>query len=55
MERMLPDHFIRIHRSFIVNSTKISSYSREHVRVGEKELPISRTYKKEVVERLSAV
>ncbi|MEN8203279.1 MAG: LytTR family transcriptional regulator DNA-binding domain-containing protein [Bacteroidota bacterium] len=52
MESILPDHFVRIHRSYIVNTTKISSFSREHVLVGEKELPISRTYKKGVIESL---
>jgi len=49
MENVLPDRFLRIHRSFIVNRSMISSYSREHVMIGEKELPISRTYRKEVV------
>jgi len=52
MESILPDRFIRIHRSFIVNSNKISSFSREFVEIGEKELPISRTYKKEVIDIL---
>jgi len=53
MEEYLPEGFIRIHRSFIVNRSKISTFSREHVVVGGKELPISRSYKKEVVEALS--
>jgi len=52
MERSLPDGFLRIHRSFIVNRSKISSFSREHVLMGEKELPISRSYKQEVVRKL---
>ena len=52
IETVLPNHFLRIHRSFIVNTTKISSFSREYVMIGEKELPISRTYKKVVVTRL---
>jgi len=53
METILPDYFIRIHRSFIVNSAKISTYTREHVQIGEQELPISRTYKKEVIDKLT--
>ena len=52
IEKELPDSFLRIHRSFIVNTTKISSFSRENVVIGEKELPISRTYKKVVVTKL---
>ena len=53
MERELPDGFLRIHRSFIVNQSKISSFSREYVVVGEKELPVSRSYRQEVVGKLN--
>ncbi|MEA3477599.1 MAG: LytTR family DNA-binding domain-containing protein [Bacteroidota bacterium] len=53
MENELPDGFLRIHRSFIVNRSKISSFSREYVMMGEKELPISRTYKQEVIAKLN--
>ena len=53
MERTLPDGFLRIHRSFIVNRDKISSFSREHVMMGEKELPVSRSYKQEVHRKLN--
>jgi len=52
IETLLPDHFQRIHRSFIVNLFLISSFSREFVMVGDKELPISRSYKAEVFTRL---
>lgn len=53
MEKTLPEGFLRIHRSFIVNCSKISSFSREYVVVGEKELPISRSYRQEVVGKLN--
>ncbi len=52
MEKRLPDDFLRIHRSFIVNVSKITSFSREEVVVGETELPVSRTYRNEVISRL---
>jgi DNA-binding LytR/AlgR family response regulator len=55
MESVLPDHFIRIHRSFIVNAHKVSTYSREHVEIGGKELPLSRTYKKDAIDKLGAI
>ena len=55
MEQTLPDGFLRIHRSFIVNRDKISSFSREHVMMGEKELPISRSYKQEVLRKLNSL
>jgi DNA-binding LytR/AlgR family response regulator len=43
----LPGYFIRIHRSYLINKNFIDSYSKDAVIVGGKELPISRTYKKE--------
>jgi len=48
----LPDNFIRIHRSYIVNKTHIDSFTREYVTIAKQELPISRTYKKEALEHL---
>ncbi len=48
----LPENFLRIHRSFIVNSQKIDSFSKTELEVNERRLPISRTYKKEVNKRL---
>lgn len=53
MEKTLPEGFLRIHRSFIVNRSKISSFSREYVVAGEKELPISRSYRQKVVGKLN--
>ncbi len=52
IEQELPEGFIRIHRSFIVNRSKITSFSRENIKLGQLELPISRSYRKEVTERL---
>lgn len=53
MEERLPEGFLRIHRSFIVNRSKISSFSREQLMVGETEIPISRSYRQEVVAALN--
>jgi len=41
--------FIRIHRSFLVAIDKIRSFDAESVFLENKELPISRTYKKSVL------
>ncbi|MEL7003376.1 MAG: LytTR family DNA-binding domain-containing protein [Bacteroidota bacterium] len=50
----LPVEFVRIHRSYIVNSMKIESFTREKVQVKSEILPISRTYKQQVMKKLSA-
>ena len=53
IEAKLPKHqFLRIHRSYIVRLSKIQSFTNEDITVNRKALPISRSYKKEVLKRL---
>lgn len=47
-ENTLPDYFLRVHRSYLVNQKAISSYNREKIRISEIEVPIGRKYRKEV-------
>jgi len=50
IEAKLPSNtFLRIHRSFIVSLHYITSFTNEHVTIKDKSLPISRSYKKEVL------
>jgi DNA-binding LytR/AlgR family response regulator len=44
----LPDIFLRIHRSFIINTEKIKEYSLDEVLVDNTRLNIGRSYRKEV-------
>lgn len=48
----LPSNFKRTHRSFIVNTSKISSYNREFMSLGKIQIPISRTYKTAILRYL---
>ena len=48
----LPGNFLRIHRSFIVNRDKISSFSKEFVTIENTELPVSRKYKTQTFNQL---
>ncbi len=52
-EDTLPDNFMRIHRSFMVNRNFVTAFSYKHVTVNGRELPVSRTYKDETVSKLS--
>jgi len=56
IEARLPKNdFMRIHRSFIVSILKIESFTNEFVEIGRKAIPISRSYKKEVLQRLETI
>lgn len=48
------DNFMRIHRSFLVALDKIDSFSSTEVEIGQRTIPIGRSYKNIVVERLIA-
>jgi len=48
LDNKLGDKYLRIHRSYLINITKIDTYSKEKVILAGKELPISRTYKDNV-------
>lgn len=51
----LPNSFIRIHRSFLVNKQKINRFNANEVEVNGVELNIGRTYKKEVAAALKSI
>jgi len=53
LEEKLPEYFVRIHRSFIVNKRKVTTLSKEILNIGESELPISRTYRKAAWDKLN--
>jgi DNA-binding LytR/AlgR family response regulator len=43
--KFLPwEDFCRIHRGFVVNTTRINTFDNHHVWLGERQLPIGRAY-----------
>ena len=52
-EQSLPETFVRIHRSYIVNLDYITEFSNKSVTIGDEELPISRTYKNTALKFIS--
>jgi DNA-binding LytR/AlgR family response regulator len=51
-EQKLSSNFLRTHRSYIVNSDKITAYTVNDVEIGEIEIPIGISYKKQLLEKL---
>ena len=44
IETLLPDTFIRVHRSFIISIDKISEIERRRIRIGNEMIPIGESY-----------
>lgn len=54
LEKKLPaDCFVRTHKSYIVSVHRISAYNSMKIEVGGAEIPIGRSYKSEVMKRVS--
>jgi DNA-binding LytR/AlgR family response regulator len=51
-EQKLNHHFLRVHRSYIVNTNKITAYTKNDVEIGEIEIPIGNSYKERVLKRI---
>lgn len=52
----LPDqHFLRIHRSYIINISQINEVAKSHVVIAKKAIPISRGLRDELMKRLQTI
>jgi two-component system, LytTR family, response regulator len=54
IEKLLTPNFLRIHRSYLINSDKVTAYSAEEIYIGKVQLPIGLNYKKLVENFLKA-
>ncbi|MEO1030729.1 MAG: LytTR family DNA-binding domain-containing protein [Bacteroidota bacterium] len=45
---LLDERFVRTHRSYIVNSDKVTAYTAQDVELGTVEIPIGESYRKQV-------
>ncbi len=53
IERELPDnHFLRVHRSYVVNISKLDVLADSHLEINRKVIPVSRSYKELLTGRL---
>ncbi len=53
VEDYLPaERFIKVHKSFIISAAKVDSIDGNEIRMGEHHIPISRSFKDEVIDKL---
>lgn len=56
MDEKLPQrHFIRVHRSFIVNLSQIDEVATSHIVIARKAIPVSKALKEELLNRLHTI
>jgi len=54
-EKLPNKHFLRIHRSFIINISKIDEVATNHLVISKKAIPISKSLKEELFKRLHTI
>ncbi len=56
MDKKLPSrHFLRIHRSYIINISQIKEVATSHIVIARKAIPISKSLKEELLKRLQTI
>ncbi len=56
MDEKLPNkHFLRVHRSFIVNLSQIDEIASSHIVIAKKAIPVSKPLKEELLKRLQTI
>lgn len=53
-KELMSKSFLRVHRSYIVNTTKVTAFTPHDVEIGEVEIPIGVSYKGKVLKVLSS-
>jgi two-component system, LytTR family, response regulator len=55
LEQKLPGNFIRVHRSYIVNLRHIEKLDTSDIKIGRDLIPVSETYRPELLKRLEVL
>jgi len=56
MDEKLPNrHFLRVHRSFIINLSQIDEIASSHIVIAKKAIPVSKPLKEELLKRLQTI
>ncbi len=54
-EKLPQQHFIRVHRSFIINLSQIDEVATSHIVIAKKAIPVSKSLKEELLKRLQTI
>ena len=55
LEQKLPTNFVRVHRSYIVNLRHIEKLDTSDIKIGRELIPLSETYRPELLKRLEVL
>ncbi|MFC0261103.1 LytR/AlgR family response regulator transcription factor [Fontibacter flavus] len=53
-EKILPSHFLKTHRSFLVNAKKIDKIEKHQLHIGNTKIPVSGSYFEELIGKIKS-
>ena len=55
-EKELPEgKFIRVHKSFIINLSRVEKFNNKFIEIGTTKIPLSRNKKEEIVKAIESI
>ncbi|MEL6717333.1 MAG: response regulator [Bacteroidota bacterium] len=54
-EKLQPDHFMRVHRSFVINLKQVDEVAEGHVVISRKVVPLGKSYREEFLQRIQLI
>ena len=54
-EKLPRAHFIRVHRSYIINISKVDEVGNSHVAMARKVIPLSKSYREDLMKRIRTI
>jgi DNA-binding LytR/AlgR family response regulator len=54
-KKLPPKHFLRIHRSYIINLSRIDEIAGTHVVISKKAIPMTKDKRPELLKRLQTI
>ena len=54
-DKMPTQHFLRVHRSYIINLSQVDEVAENHVIIGQKAIPLSISLREDLLKRLQTL
>ena len=54
-ERLMDQGFVRVHRSYIVSLDRVDAIEENRLFIGEKEIPIGKSFRQEMLQTLTFI
>jgi len=54
-EKLPSSHFVRVHRSYMINISRLDTVTEDHLEINKKSIPLSKSYKEILLSRIQTI